>query len=496
LPEIRVTYTGLIAFVIALVTVFASMIFNLIITRTLTLDEYGTWGLINGFLTYAVVLEPIIGYWVAREIARKVESGKTAIISSGVFSSIGIVIFIIVSFLVGKEAEVDLTIIFLALVLIPPRFLNGILSAINQSWKPHTISYAIISLGITQIPMALIFIYYLDWGIPGLIFSVFIGLIVSNIILGWFAREKIKSEFNIEFLKKWIKLFWLPLYLAIPAMVYRLDVIIFTVITGSITGLAFWTAALAISTIVSHSGLIARAIYPKMLVGKGDGFLKSNFTQFFYFSIPLTALVITFARPMLFTLNPIYEEAYLILVFLSFQVFFTTLGGVIEITLLGKDEVDIDKKSKFRDYLKSRLFGMPTLEMIQHSVYITLLIIGLMILISSNSTIELIIYWSVLSMGVRIPFTIYRYRLLQKSVKLKFEVNSISKYLISSIVIFGGVFIITNEFLVYNERIFEFLPNLLFFVTLGICGYLIMTYLIDNQTKNLVHAIFKEIRKK
>jgi len=338
----------MIAFVLALVTVFASMIFNLIITRTLIQSEYGTWGLINGFLTYAVVMEPVIGYWVAREIARKVESGKTAVISSGVLSTVGIVVFIITAFFVGKEAGLDLNILFLAAILIPPRFINGTLSAINQSWKPHTISYAIISMVITQIPMALVFVYYLEWGISGLILSVLVGLIVSNIILGWFVKEKIKVDFKIEYLKKWIKLFWLPLYLAIPGVIYRFDVVIFTVITGSVVGLAFWTASLAISTIISHSGLIARAIYPKMLVGEGDSYLQKNFTQFFYFAIPLTALVITFARPALFTLNPLYEEAYWILSFLALQMFFTTLGGVIEITLLGKDEVDIDKKIKIQ----------------------------------------------------------------------------------------------------------------------------------------------------
>jgi len=495
LSGIRVTYTGLIAFVIALITVFASMIFNLIVTRTLTPMEYGTWGLMNGFLTYAVVIEPVIGYWVAREIARKVESGKTAVISSGVLSTTGIVIFIISAFFVSREAELDLNVILLALVLIPPRFVNGTLAAINQSWKPHTISYGIIALGITQIPMALMFVYYFEWGISGLILSVFTGLVVSNIILGWFAKEKISVDFSFEHLKKWIKLFWLPLYLAIPGMIYRLDVVIFTVLTGSVIGLAFWTASIAISTIVSHSGLIARAIYPKMLMGEGDSFLKSNFTQFFYFAIPLTTLVIIFARPALFTLNPEYEDAYLVLVFLSLQVFFTTLGGVIELTLLGKDEVDIDKKSKFKDYLKSRLFGMPTLEMIQHTIYMILLIIGLVILAPNSSIIELIVYWSILSMAVRIPFTIYRYGLLRKSVKINFESKSIAKYLLSSIIVFGATFFMTEEFLVYNERIFAFLPNFLLFVIIGIVGYLVITYLIDNRTRNLIYAVLKEIKK-
>ena len=139
---------------------------------------------------------------------------------------------------------------------------------------------------------------------------------------------------------------------------------------------------------------------------------------------------------------------------------------------------------------------MPTLEMIQHSIYMTVLIAGLMILLSSSTTIELIIYWSALAMIVRIPFTVYRYRLLQKNVKIKLERNSIFKYLITSIIVFSIVFFITDEFLVYNERIFEFLPNFLFFVVIGIGAYLTSTYFIDQRTKKLVHAILKEVKKK
>jgi O-antigen/teichoic acid export membrane protein len=496
LSGIRVTYTGMVAFILAFVTVFASLVFNLIVTRTLSPNEYGLWGLINVFLIYAVVIEPVIGYWVAREIARKVESGKTAIISSGVLSIGGILIFIIASLFIGEEVGLDLNILFLAAVIIPPRFINGTLSAINQSWKPHTISYGIIALGITQIPMTLLFVYHLEWGISGLILSVLVGLLVSNIILGWFAREKIKKGFNIKHVKRWTKISWLPVYFVIPGMIYKLDIVVFTIITSSVVGLAFWAASLAISTIVSHSGLIARAMYPKILMGEGDSFLQSNFTQFFYFAIPLTVIVIAFSKPALFVLNPLYAEAYLIPIFIALRVFFTTFSGVIEITILGKDKVDIENKSNFKDYLRSDLFVIPTLEMTQHVIYIILLIIGLMILVSTSSIIELIIYWAVLSMIVRIPFTIYRLILLQKIIKVEFEVKIIVKYLITSIVIFGAVFFIIDKFLVYDESIFEFLPNFLLFVIIGIGGYLISTYLIDFRTRNLVHAIFKEIKKR
>jgi len=52
LSDIRVTYTGLIAFIFGLAAIFTSMIFTLIVTRTLTPEEYGTWGIINSILVY------------------------------------------------------------------------------------------------------------------------------------------------------------------------------------------------------------------------------------------------------------------------------------------------------------------------------------------------------------------------------------------------------------------------------------------------------------
>ena len=77
--------SGLIGLAIGLSTVITGLIFILIVTRSLTQEELGTWGLIGGLITYVVILEPMISYWSTREIARDINSGKTEVISSGVF---------------------------------------------------------------------------------------------------------------------------------------------------------------------------------------------------------------------------------------------------------------------------------------------------------------------------------------------------------------------------------------------------------------------------
>ena len=81
MSEIRVGYSGLISLIVGFLGTFLGMIFLLIVTRTVSPLEFGTWGLISGLLLYAGVVEPIISVWVLREVARGTESGKTAIIS-------------------------------------------------------------------------------------------------------------------------------------------------------------------------------------------------------------------------------------------------------------------------------------------------------------------------------------------------------------------------------------------------------------------------------
>ena len=76
MSSIRVTYSGLIGLVIGLSSVITGMIFILIVTRSLTPEELGTWGLVGGLITYVVILEPMISYWTQREIARDIDSGK------------------------------------------------------------------------------------------------------------------------------------------------------------------------------------------------------------------------------------------------------------------------------------------------------------------------------------------------------------------------------------------------------------------------------------
>ena len=116
---IRVTYSGLISFGVGMGTILTGIIFTLIVTRQLTSNELGIWTLIGGLISYVVITESTISYWVTREIARGIESGKTAIFVSGIMSVVGMVIFMIIVYFAAEQFNIDKNILIIGIIMIP-----------------------------------------------------------------------------------------------------------------------------------------------------------------------------------------------------------------------------------------------------------------------------------------------------------------------------------------------------------------------------------------
>ena len=492
---IRVTYTGLISLIGGIISIFTGVIFTLIITRSVTPEEYGTWGLIIGLITYVMLIGPIVSYWSTRDTARNIQSGKTAIWSTLLLSVGAISIYIIISYLMGNYTNVEQNVLLFAAILIPVIFVNGILTAINLGWKPHAISYGTLAYGISSIPFALFLIYYLDFGVTGIIISVFLANMISIIILFFYAKEKIANQFNKTILKKWFKLSWIPIYPGIAILVAGFDISIFTIITGSVIGLAFWTAAMVLPATISHTGLISRAVYAKLLEEKTKEFMSENLTLVFYFGIILISLVVTFARPGLYALNPIYEIVFPVAIIMSFEVFLTVLVNIFLLSLAGIEKVDKFENSTFKDYLKSKLFFPQTIRLIQTCIYVLILTVGLLILVGfGSSNQELLLFWASIALVTQIPLVCILYYFVRKSIMIKIEISRIAKFSLTAIGAFGLTYVLTTQFLVYSPDIISFIPNVLMFGSLGIGLYIIITYLIDNKIRSLVHAIIYEIK--
>ncbi len=494
MSNIRVTYAGLISLSIRLSSIITGLVFVLITTRELTQNEFGTWGLISGIFVYAIAIHPIVTYWATREIARGEKTGKTVFLSSSMFSIIGLAIYIGVAAFVSFQSDAETEMLFFAAILIPVIFINDSLSATALGSKPQVVSYGFLAFEISKIPLAILFVYFMQMGLEGAIIATF-GAYIPSIIIMWIKiRFALKNSIKKEYIKKWIKLFWVPSYRNIPSLISMSDVIVFSAITGSVSGVAYYTAARTIGFLVNHTRSFSEALYPKLLETGERNFLGENLIKLFYFAFPLLGLSIVLAKPGLYALNPIYEIAELVVIIIAIRSFFTTLGKILFQALQGIEKVDTNKNSTFKDYASSKLILYPTFQLIRNGIYFASLAIILFLLHSEKAEIELVIYWAMIGLIIEIPLTIYIYKLVKKSFKLKIDHSSLIKYLTATFVVFSLLYLLITVFLEYRISIFEFLPQVIGFAAIGIIGYLALTYAIDNRTRILVKAIINEIK--
>ena len=114
----------------------------------------------------------------------------------------------------------------------------------------------------------------------------------------------------------------------------------------------------------------------------------------------------------------------------------------------------------------------------------------------SSTYVELVTYWSIIWALSEVPFIIYFYILVKKNFTFKLEISNLTKYLVIGLLSFSLPYFLSLEFLEFNPNIFEFLPNLLLFVSSGIFIYLVLTYFLDNRTRELFNAVINEIKKR
>jgi O-antigen/teichoic acid export membrane protein len=493
MSNIRVTYSGLLGFIIGMLSVITGIVFTLIVTRRLSPEEFGIWALIGSIISYFLIVEPILSYWTTRQIARGESVATTSLFYSTLFSLGQVPIYISLAFYL-PSINIDYSYsLILASILLPVTFVSQTLVGINQGHKPHATSYAFLAFELLKIPAGILFVVLFDLGINGAIFATFVAYVGRLTIQLYFAKPQLKKQLKLYLIKQWIKTSWIPIYHNISHLIWTLDVVIFSIITHSVIGVAYYSITVTISAIISHSGMISQALYPKLLSNGNKDHVADNFIRFMYFAVPLLGIVIVFSRPALFSLNPLYEHLSIPVILMGFRSFFYVITSFFYQVLLGTERVDEENTHNFKSLIKSKLFHLPTISLVHHSSYIIILAISTFLLTEqSASDLELVTMWTSISLILSVPFLIYSIILLRKDMTFSLPYNTLFKYLVGTICMIL-VFLFTSDFIIfYKISIYEFLPGVILEFVLCILTYLGITYLIDKKTRILFRAIVME----
>ena len=495
MDSIRVTYSGLLGFAVAMGGILAGLAFTIIVTRQLTPEEFGVWIIIGSMVSYSVTAEPIISYWTTRQVARGKPIGRTSMASTSLFAGGSIPIYIVSVYLFASVEASFIDSMILGAILIPVTFVRGTLSAVNLGYKPHAVSIGMAVFQSVKIPAGLGLVFFLELGLEGAILAVFAAHLVDIVIQMRYARPKLAVLLDFSYLKGWIRQAWIPLYGRIPGVLASLDVIIYTIIIGSIVGVAYYAAAVAVAGIVGRAGRISQALYPKLLADGSRDHISENFTWVMYFAIPMLVAAAIFSRHVMFLLNPEYAGAWIAAVLLAFNSLVHVLIGFFQQILMGTDTIDAGEMPRASVLLKSRLFLVGTIANIHHVLYLGVLAIFLYAF-NSMSDLDLVAVWSAVFLAVSAPFVIYYGLLVRRHAPFRVQFSAILRYLAGGAGIVA-VFVLTNEHIVeFEVSIYSYVPGLLLELLLCCAAYLGITYAIDFKTRRLFRLVLLEISRR
>ena len=495
LSNVRVTYSGLIAFIVSILSVLTGTIFVVMVTRKLSPEDLGLWTLIGSLISYVLIIRPIISYWSTRQIARGERVEKTALATSGLFSTIGTTVYFGIAIAVSAYLGVELFVLLIASALIPLQFINDILASIALSKKPQTISYSLLVFESSKIPIGIFLVVYLQLGIVGVLLTIILATAIKQVLLWIWMAQYIRGEIKLQFVKYWLRMSWLTLYQGGSRLVRSLDVLIYPLLTGSLIGLAYWAVSQTVAQISSYSERVNQGLYPKLLADGKKEFAEINFKRIMFFAIPLLATSIIFAKPALHVLNPLYVDGVYIAIILSMRSFIFLISGISFNILRAFETVDINQNASFKQYIKSKLFVLPTINYISHGSYVAVLGLFLYFMNDfSSKEADIVTIWSLIYFLITLPMMIYGLISIKRNYKIQMPIYAMAKFTGITIIASVTIFFISETSLVYTESVYEFLPQLIPLLALGGVMYFGIMYVIDKDTRKLFKSILREIR--
>lgn len=496
MSHIRVTYSGLVSFGTVLLTVFTGLAFTLIVTRNLSQEEFGTWSLIGSLIVLVMVFDPISTYWVTRHVARNEKASITALGSNMLFSVAAIILYFGIILVMTYTTDADFHVLLYSMIMVPLLYMGKEMKGILSGFRPQAVSYGLLVFEVIKIPIGFVTIYWLDLGIQGAITTTILS---QSCMIGYYTisiREKLKEKFQWDLFKKWLKLSWLPLFNGNTDRLVNLDATIYSTIVGSVSGLAYIGASKALANIISMTTYLSSGLYPKLIASKKGEYIEMVFKRTLLFTIPILGLALVFAKPGLWIINPIYVDGVLIVYAWAFTHFTYVFHALFSSSLLGLENVDEKTNPKFKEFLKSKLFTVPAVDLIGRAVGLVFLTVVILIIFKMNfQDLAIIFWWGVIIVITNIVIVSIYWKMISKTIPFKFPIINTLKYVTATITssIFS-IFLLEN-YLIYDESIFIFGPRIIPYLLLFASIYVSIMYIWDRESREFIKSIFNEIKK-
>jgi O-antigen/teichoic acid export membrane protein len=497
MSEVRLRFSGMVRFISSIVGVFTGLAFITLITRNLSAVEYGEWSVIGSLMIYGVTPALGLGYWYTRYTARNLPIARYGIFITSIFSLGGIIAFFVAATIFINEFENMFPILLVASLQVITSSLIHSLNSISNGKKPEISAYGMLIFETAKVAIAFIIIYGGgNFSLIDVIYVLIISQIIQIVVLGILIRNEFRKKVELKNIKKILKSLWIPLYDRMSDIVFTSDILVVTLLTSSFAQVTIFKIAFVFSTMVEFGLSFTYPLYIKLLGGGKEVDITTSIKMVLLFTLPIVVGIIILAKPLLFLLNPDYIVSEQILQILTVYSLSLVCGIIFQNIILGSEKVDVIGKFGNKELIYSNLFKLPTIDLIFKSTYlISITILTITVWNNEMPFEEFGRIWAFVLLVTNIPFTIYKLILAKKIISFSFPWNSISKYVISSILM-GIIVIFLMSYLDYtNSEVTSFAPQIIRLIGIAAGFYFALMLIIDKETRELFKAALLAIKK-
>ncbi len=484
--EIRVQYSGFIIFTAQILSVITGLAYTLLITRSMSEAQYGTWTNIFDYTNWFLIFTTFIPFWATRFVARgKDGTVKTSTIATLIISLASIAVYLPVITLVAQSigTEALLPVYYIAGIFILDTALMTNLEACLRSHKPQAIGYGLLIAEVIKVAIAFGVIVGLGQLFLGAILSLAISALVQVFYYIKIFAGEFKQKIHWGYLREWIKGSALIAYSAAGAQVLGLVFILMYNYGGADTR-AYYQAAFTFTNIITYASSLAFALYPKILNNNcADEQVKTSFKTVMMFGIPLAALVMVMSTSFLTVLKAGFAVAWPVLIMLTIDTLIVMISGFYSNLLMGVESFDADGKIPLRQLPKTKLFKVFSLSFIQAAI--SLPIIYFVLTQVQASSVESVVYVIAINIGVHISTFVGLYLFTHKQAHLPVAWKSIAKFVFAALVM-----ALILYFTPYPTTLLLTLVK----TGIGLGIYIGLILAIDHQARQLLGLIVEEIK--
>ena len=503
MSSVRLKRPGTIYFISNLYSLFTGLAFTVIVTRSLTVSEFGLWSMISQYIAYtAIPLSNIASFWIVRYAARGFrQAPSSGILFATILSVIGLPLYSAVAIWANITFSQPLFFIILATPQVITYIFLGALSSIATGISPEQIGISNVIFETSKVALAYLLVRLLSRGLEGAIISViFAQLIQLGYLLAIFRRSLSRRLIDGGLTKKWLKLSWLPLYEFLSGIVSGLDAIVARMISMTDALIGVRNVACIAGSFPHYTSSLTLSLYPRTL-GTADNQSWSRDVEEMLRFLSLIAIPITFGNIALMDIIlGIFGRSYVPVLAAAIAITIARLinliGSITDPVLRGSERIDIQEYANTKDYLKSTIFKLLTVNNLSAIIYVVAVGIALTFW-RSNDIYTMALYWNLASFTC-IPFIAYKLKMMHDiGVRIKPPTLNIIKYLAASTLML--LFVLALKGVLGQHFPGTVIGLILHIATLTVLGalfYAALVFIIDDYARKIFREAVRSLRLK